>query len=529
MVENPRQSPGPFRQHLFFLVQVEGGIDRQTQLQVIDGLQDVARRRGRLGPLQEVGPDAVREKEDRQVKAAHLPCDFDGVVVASVGQADKSHLRTGVKRLRNGFARRRNRGADRVAHISQTVFGALAVRVLGLDKQQADICHCLPSLEKKVVFVPRPSASQAHPVRLLRLPGDRLAEVGAALCQGSRSGGRSGARLPLVFPTDRHSFTGMVPIERALPSWLTCLKLKAQTRKMSMPPNRGHQRPDRRGSRGSVHPDVGQDARGRCREHSCRGGRATSCCQTSAGQNSQRRGLRDFVAKENRRVQIQKEVDRPPRADSSWPTDPEEPLSGLALSTHPWRRQVAELVERTLGHACRNVGLEATSDVPGVSPDGFGGTMTPVWVKQSPAAPACDREQPFSTPPRCVVGVSHGRRQLIRGRLRLPTQAGVVMRQKGADRVRSPNRGSLVRQWPGQARRRTHGDTDHPAGSSRFGGVRRYSDRDTRGWRLTIGPQAGESPDQRAAAAIRRVFSSRLSMLMRGRASVVPFMSSSKG
>ena len=40
-------------------------------------------------------------------------------------------------------------------------------------------------------------------------------------------------------------------------------------------------------------------------------------------------------------------------------------------------------------------------------------------------------------------------------------------------------------------------------GSSRFGGVRCYSDRERWGWRRIIGPEAGESPDQRAATAIK--------------------------
>ena len=79
--------------------------------------------------------------------------------------------------------------------------------------------------------------------------------------------------------------------------------------------------------------------------------------------------MRDFVVKENRRV---------------------EPPSHPDLSKHPWRWQVAKLVERTLGRVCHNVSLEVTSDVPGASPDVYGDMMILVWVNQPPAAPELD-------------------------------------------------------------------------------------------------------------------------------------------
>ena len=96
--------------------------------------------------------------------------------------------------------------------------------------------------------------------------------------------------------------------------------------------------------------------------------------------------LRDFVIKENQRVEVLKEVEHPPRTNPPWPTNPQAPLSDLDLSKYPWRLQVGKLVECALGHSCRNVSLEATSNVPGASPDVFGDMMILVWVKQLPAA-----------------------------------------------------------------------------------------------------------------------------------------------
>ena len=100
--------------------------------------------------------------------------------------------------------------------------------------------------------------------------------------------------------------------------------------------------------------------------------------------------MRDFVIKENRLVEAPKAFEHLPRVDSPSSTDPEESPRYPDLSKHPWHRQVAKLVEQTLGCACRNVSLEATSDVPGASPDAFGDVMILAWVTQLPAAPELD-------------------------------------------------------------------------------------------------------------------------------------------
>lgn len=97
--------------------------------------------------------------------------------------------------------------------------------------------------------------------------------------------------------------------------------------------------------------------------------------------------LRDFVIKENQRVEFLNELERLPRPDSPWPADTEEPAWHLDLSKHTWCWQAAELMECVLGRVCHNISLEATSNVPGASPDVFGDVMILAWVKHRPEAP----------------------------------------------------------------------------------------------------------------------------------------------
>ena len=116
--------------------------------------------------------------------------------------------------------------------------------------------------------------------------------------------------------------------------------------------------------------------------------------------------LRDFVIKENQRIEFMNQFEHLERPDFPWPTESEEPTWHLDMSKHSWQRQMAKLVEGTLGRSCHNVSLEATSDVPGTSPDVFGSVMILVWVEELLAAPELSVTRDLHTGERSMLLLS---------------------------------------------------------------------------------------------------------------------------
>ena len=134
--------------------------------------------------------------------------------------------------------------------------------------------------------------------------------------------------------------------------------------------------------------------------------------------------LRGFVIKENQHGESLNDFEHLPRPDSPWPADPEKSAWDLDPSKHPWQRQVAKLVERTLGRICQDVSLEATSNVPGASPDMFGDVVILIWVGELSAEPELDvPREPYSGELSMLplsIPELHGRLQALPKNLRPP-------------------------------------------------------------------------------------------------------------